>query len=459
MRRSHSLAGGGVIALVGAALALAGCAPGGGSPSGSGSSGGSGGGHVSTDVAAAGKVTLTEWDQDTSGSEDKLVGELNQQFMKKYPNVKIVRVSRSFNDLKTTLKLALSSTSPPDVVQANQGYPDMGAFVQAGLLRSLNPYAAAYGWRQRFPAQLLDINSFTPNGKTWHTGNLYGLSQTGEAVGVFYNKKILKRAGITPPTTFQQFASSLPKLKAAGVLPISYGDSDLTMGIHLYGVVQDAEAGAAPVQDLVFAKGGSWTDAANVRAAQIVQKWAKDGYLTAGANGVSEAQATSDFGAGKSAYEVDGPWEGGTLASAMGSNVGFNALKPSASSPGPVTQGGVGLAWAITTGSKHPDVAAAYINFLTNAHASQVMVNVGALPAVAPAGWKPTAGSLESDLEKAWNQVSADNGLTPYLDYSTPTFYNTLTSAIQELTGQAVTPAHFAATLQADYHSFLSSRS
>ncbi len=458
MRRSQTLPGAGVIALTGAALALAGCAPGGGSASGSGNASGSGSGHVSTNVAAAGKVTLTEWDQDTSGSEDKLVSELNQQFMKKYPNVRIVRVSRSFNDLKTTLKLALSSSNPPDVVQANQGYPDMGAFVQAGLLKSLNPYAAAYGWQQRFPAQLLDINSFTSNGQTWHTGNLYGLSQTGEAVGVFYNKQILRRAGIAPPSTFQQFAASLPKLKTAGALPISYGDSDLTMGIHLYGVVQDAVAGATAVQDLVYAKGGSWTDPANVKGAQILREWAKAGYLTPGANGISEAQATANFGAGKSAYEVDGPWEGGTLASAMGSNVGFAALKPSASSPGPVTQGGVGLAWAITTGSRHPDVAAAYLNFLTNAQASQVMINVGALPAVAPAGWKPTAGSLESDLEKAWNQVSADNGLTPYLDYSTPTFYNTLTAAIQELTGQAVTPAQFAAKLQADYHSFLSSR-
>jgi raffinose/stachyose/melibiose transport system substrate-binding protein len=455
MRPQRSLAGIGGIALIGAALTLSGCAPGNGSSSpGSGSSSSA---HVSADVAGAGKVTLTEWDQDTSGSENTLVSELNDQFMKKYPNVKIVRVSRSFNDLKTTLKLALSSPNPPDVVQANQGYPDMGAFVQAGLLMPLNPYATLYGWRARFPAELLDINSFTPDGKTWHTGSLYGLSQTGEAVGVFYNKQILRRAGVTPPTTFQQFAASLPVLKKAGVLPISYGDSDLTMGIHLYGIVQDAMAGASAVRDLVYAKGGSWTGAANVQAAQIVQQWAKDGYLTPGANGVSEAQATSDFGAGKAAYEVDGPWEGGTLASAMGGNAGFIALKPSATSTGPVTQGGIGLAWAITSKSAHPDVAAAYINFLTDAGASKVMVDVGALPAVAPAGWQPTAGSLESDLENAWNQVSADDGLTPYLDYTTPTFYNTLTAAIQELTGQRVTPAQFAATLQQDYQSFLAS--
>lgn len=435
------------------ALGLAACAPGSG-----GGSGAATAGPVSTDVAKAGKVTLTEWDQDTDPVRAKVIDTLNSQFEKKYPNVTIKRVSRSFNDLKTTLRLALSGKNPPDVVQANQGYPDMGAFVKAHLLRPLDDYSKLYGWSKRYPSSLLKINSFTPDGKTWHTGSLYGLSERGEAVGVFYNKKILSDAGVTPPTTYDEFAASLPKLKAAGVTPIAYGDKDLTMGIHLYGVVQAALAGANAVNDLVYAKSGAWTDAENVKAAQVVQDWSKDGYLTDGANGVSEDQATADFGAGKYAYEVDGPWEGGVLGKAMGDNVGFNALKPKASSTGPVTQGGVSLAWAITSKSKHPDVAAAYINFLNDDHASTVMAKAGLLPAIAPKDYSPKSGTLEADLVKAWNDVAADNGLVPYLDYTTPTFYDTLTAALQKLTEQQTTPEDFTKTLQTDYAAFKASR-
>jgi len=434
-------------------LGLAACAPGSGSGSGQAS-----GAPASTDVAKAGQVTLTEWDQDTDPVRAKVIDTLNKEFEAKHPNVTIKRVSRSFNDLKTTLKLALSGKNPPDVVQANQGYPDMGAFVKGGLLRSLDDYSKLYGWDKRYPSSLLAINSFTPDGKTWHTGNLYGLSERGEAVGVFYNKKILSDAGITPPTTYDEFAASLPKLKAAGTVPIAYGDKDLTMGIHLYGVVQASLAGADKVNDLVYAKSGAWTDPDNVKAAQVLQGWAKSGYLTDGANGVSEDQATADFGAGKYAYEVDGPWEGGVLGKAMGTNVGFNALKPNASSAGPVTQGGVSLAWAITSKSQHPDVAAAYINFLNDDHASKEMAEAGLLPTIAPKGYAPQAGTLEADLVKAWNDVAADNGLVPYLDYTTPTFYDTLTAALQNLTDRQTTPEQFAQTLQGDYSKFKASR-
>jgi raffinose/stachyose/melibiose transport system substrate-binding protein len=71
-------------------------------------------------------VTLTVWDQNTDGGISKAQEQLNAEFHQKYPNVTIQRTVELFNDLKTTLKLALSSNTPPDVVQANQGYPEYG---------------------------------------------------------------------------------------------------------------------------------------------------------------------------------------------------------------------------------------------------------------------------------------------------------------------------------------------
>ena len=118
MRRSIK-----TIGALGASLALAlaatACAPGGSTtnePAASGSAS-----PISKDVSAAGDVTLTVWDQNTDTGINDAQVKLNNQFQQKYPNVKIERVSRSFSDLKTTLKLALTSKNPPDVVQANQG--------------------------------------------------------------------------------------------------------------------------------------------------------------------------------------------------------------------------------------------------------------------------------------------------------------------------------------------------
>ena len=139
LRRRH----GRPTAVLGAAvlaLGLAACAP--------GSTGGEEGGteteasDVETDVAAMGDVTLTVWDQEVRGGQDEQIEELNAAFMEQYPNVTIERDSRSFNDLRQTLRRAITGNAAPDVVQANNGRTDMGQFVQAGLLR---PVAAGAG--------------------------------------------------------------------------------------------------------------------------------------------------------------------------------------------------------------------------------------------------------------------------------------------------------------------------
>jgi raffinose/stachyose/melibiose transport system substrate-binding protein len=429
-------------------VGLAACAPGGSGPSTSASTG-----PVSKTLTKD-KITLTVWDQNTDGGIDTAQQQLNQAFEKKYPNITIKRVSRSFADLKTTLKLALSGNNPPDVVQANQGYPDMGAFVKGGLLRSESDYAKLYGWNSYYPQSLLKLNMFSSDGKNWQTGNLYGVSQTGELVGVYYNKKVLSQIGVSAPKTLSDLETDMAAAKAKGVLPLSYGALEKSPGIHLYGVVQAALAGTKAVDDLVTLKGGSWTDAKNIQAAQTIADWSKKGYLTSGSSGVSQDTAVSSFGSGKSAFLIDGTWQEATVAKDLGdSNAGFVALTPDGASA-PVTQGGEGLAWAITSKTKNANAAAAYIDFITNASAAKTLIQTGNLPAVFPSGYTPPAGTLTGDIDTQYEKISAASSVVPYLDYTTSTFYDTMTAGMQNLVAGQMTPAQYTASLQADYTAF-----
>lgn len=438
------------------ALGLGACTPGGGSAPATEQSSLS---PVSKDFGTD-PVTLTVWDQNTG---DEGIGaaqkQLNDEFMKKYPNVKIDRVSRSFSDLKTTLKLALSGDNPPDVVQANQGYPDMGAFVKAGYLRPMNDYADLYGWKDYFPEGFLKLNSFSADGKQWQGDNLYGVSQTGELVGLYYNKDVLAKAGVTsPPTTLTELTDAMAKVKAAGDLPLSYGDVEKSPGIHLYGFVLSALAGQQKVNDLVTSAGGAWTDPEGVQAAQTITDWVDKGYVTEGANGISRDDAVNAFGKGKAAFLITGTWYQATLEGApQAKSIGFTALKP-AGSETPVTMGGVGLAWAITSKAENPDAAAAYVNFVTDKAASEVLVKTGNLPAVVPDSDKPAAGTLAAAITSSYVTITQANGVTPYLDYATPTFYDTLTAAAQDLVAGKQTPEQFTTTLQDDYAKFNESR-
>jgi raffinose/stachyose/melibiose transport system substrate-binding protein len=438
-----------VVAAFATALLLAACAPGGSAPATRTKLG-----PVSQDLGT-GEITLTVWDQNTEGGSDQAQRELNSAFEKKYPNVTINRVARSFSDLKTTLKLALSSDNPPDVVQANQGYPDMGAFVKAGLLRPVDDYAGLYGWRAYYPSGQLKLNSFTADGKTWQSGDLYGISQTGELVGLYYNRSVLRRAGISgPPTTLRQLSEDMAKVKATGALPLSYGDVEKSPGIHLYGFTLSALAGAKKPDDLVRSAGYAWTDAEPVQAATILRDWQQKGYLTPGANGVARDAAVSSFGRGGAAFMITGTWYQAPMeSSSAGKDIGFTALTPPDSTT-PVTMGGQGLAWTITTKSAHADAAAAYIDFVAGRSAGDILVKTGNLPAVVPAGDVPPAGTVAADITTNYQRISQSNGITPYLDYATPTFYGTLTEAVQDLVALRVTPREFAQKLQTDYAAF-----
>ncbi|PRY10265.1 extracellular solute-binding protein [Kineococcus rhizosphaerae] len=436
-----------------AAGGLAACTPG---SSGSSSSQSTSSQPVSTDIASLGDITLTVWDQNLDEGIDAAQKKLNDQFTAKYPNVKVNRVARSFADLKTTLKLALSGDDAPDVVQANQGYPDMGAFVQAKLLQPVDPWDDLYGWTKNFPTDLLSLNSFSPDGKTWRTGNLYGISATGEIVGLFYNKKLLAQLGLTAPTTMEEFEASLPTIAAAGQLPIQYGDADKSAGIHVFGALLSAVAGEKAASDLVSSAGGKWTDPDVVSAATTLREWATKEYLPDGHNGIGKDEAVARFGQGQGVYMFNGTWYLATLQEALGTDVGFAAL--AGVDRKPETLGGVGLAWALTSRTANANAAAAYVDFVTNAAASQVLVDTGNLPVVFPDGYQAPTGTLAGDVATSWDGVSQNGGLVPYLDYATPTFYDTLSGAVQQLTGGQADPQQFTQTLQSDYESFQKDR-
>ena len=413
---------------------------------------------VSTDVAAAGEVTLTVWDQNTQGGIGAATKQMNADFEAKYPNVTIDRVSVSFSDLKTTLKLALSSNTPPDVVQAGQGYPDMGAFIKANLLQNLTPYADVYGWNTRFSAELLDRNRFTSDGKTWHTGDLYGLVNGAQLTGFFYNKSILSKLGLSVPKTIAEFESAMAVAKKKGITPLSFGNLDKSPGIHLFGAIQNAIAGKEAVRDLVYNAGGKWTDASTLTAAQTLVNWNKKGYIPSGSSGIAQDIAVANFGNKKALFLLQGTWVlGQPLLDSSSTEVGFFVLN-GGSSTDPVTMGGTGLPWSITSKSANPDVAAAYIDFVTGAYASQVLLDTGNFPALLPAGWTPKAGTLIADVAATWKGISDANGLTPWLDQATFTFYDTLSAAAQDLITGKKTPEAFTQTLQKDYAEFQSAR-
>ncbi|KGN39291.1 extracellular solute-binding protein [Knoellia subterranea] len=438
---------------LGAALALSACAPG-GSSSTTDESSAPAPGAVKTDAAALGDVTLTVWDQEVRGGQEKQMSTLNAEFQKKYPNITIKRVSRSFDDLVKTLRLALTGADAPDVVQANNTRSQMGEFVKANQLVNLDPYAVAYGWDKRYPQSVRNVASYSPDGKTFGSGSLFGMPQVGEVVGIFYNDAKLKTLGINPPKTWAEFDAALATAKSKGEVPLVLGNLEKWPAGHVFGVVQGRFTKADDIRKLGFGQsGGNWVTPENTKAAQALVDWVDKGYFNSGFNGQDYDPAWQGFTKGQGLFLIAGSWLQADLSAAMKTDVKF-MLPPAPEAGGTaVTTGGSGLPFAITQKAKNKDAAAAYINFITSPEAMKVLADNGNLPVVETAAQK-APDALATDVFTAFGTVSEDNGLVPYLDWATPTMGDTLGATLQDLLAKKVTPQQALEALQKDYGDF-----
>lgn len=433
---------------VGTIGALSACAPGGG------------GGNeetkqpadVKTDIGSLVAITLTVWDQEVRGGQKEQIDALNEAFQKKYSNVTIKRVTQSFDDLKKQVSLALSGNDVPDVCQINNARADMGAFVKAGQLANLTPYAEAYKWADRFPSSVLAKVRYSNDAVTFGEGELWGLPQTGEIVGIFYSQKALDKLGAVP-TTWDEYYALLDKAKQQGLQPMTLGNIEKWPALHVFGPLQAAFTKAEDVVKLGMGnKGADWASDTNVAALTKFGDWAKQSYFGPSPNGLDYDAAWADFTKGKAAFIPGGSWLGTDMAKVMGDDLRFMAPPPGVDGK-LATTGGTGIPFAVPAKAKNKDAAAAYIDFITNAEAMTIIADKGGMPVLDTAKLAPKSG-VNKDIYEAFDKVSKEGTLLPYLDYATPTFADTCGNALQELIGGRADAKGTADKLQKDYAAF-----
>ena len=407
--------------------------------------------------APADEVTLVVWDQFYRDVESQVMDTLNQEFEAAHPGVKIERVIKTLDDLKVTLKLALSQSDGPDVAQVNQGRSDMGAMVQADLLLPVNDYAAKYKWDERFSSSVASRNSFTPDGKTFGQGNLYGVSPTAEVVGVYYNKGIFEANGWTVPATFDEFVSLLGDIKSKGITPISFGSLDGWNAIHEFSAVQHLLVTPEYINDFVYGvNNASFDIPENQEAARIMQEWVDKGYFSDGFSGIGYDDSNKLFKAGEGAMTITGSWLAGELINDTDQQFGFFLLPVKDPDRTRLAIGGVGIPFAIRKTTAHADLAAEYLDWMVSPRAAQLWAGAGMLPAMPlPADATVEEGSLFNDTLVAWNTINKENAVGHYIDWATPTFYDTIVAELQKVFGKETDPAAFTAAVDQDYQAFL----
>lgn len=402
-----------------------------------------------------GPVTLTVWDQEVLSGQDAQIEALNAQFQELYPNVTVRRLSQSFDDLRKQAAMALPTDTVPDVVQVSSARSDMGAFVAEGHLTPLDEHAEAFGWHSRFPASVLRHMRYSDDGRTLGDGSLYGVPQTGSIVGFYYRQQTLDQLGGELPTTWEDLFALIDAARGAGMQPMVLGNLEKWPALHVLGPLQ---AAFVPTDEVVALSlgipGASWVTDGNVQALTKLASWSADGYFGDSPNGTDYETAARNFTEGKAAFLLAGSWLAADLELEIEEGLRFMAPPPGLDGT-PASTGGTGVPWAIPAHAAHPDVAAAYLDFITRPEAMETLAAHGNVPVLRTAGLAPDTG-VNRDIFEAFTTISEDGVLLPFLDNATPTFGDTAGTALQDLIGGQREPAAVADDLQADYADFVS---
>jgi len=417
---------------------------------------GTGHGGPPTEAQACGTTPVTMQAYVETGFAD--APDLMHLFTKQYPKVTWNIRQNQFSVITQSAPLVLSGSNAPDLMRM----PQLSGLVHDHLLKSLDPYFTEYGW-SKFPASQLAQMRMPATGHPRGTGSLWAMGLNYSLTGVFYNKALAARIGMTsPPATLAQFDALLAKAKAAGITPIVQFDGGATGGL-LFPLQQlMADYGpTGPINNWIFQKSGATISTpANQAALTHLDGWIKKGYFNSDANATAYAQMMSKFEHGQGLFMFDGDWESGNLDNLMPHKVGFFLMPP-------VTAGGqqaamsAPLTYGISAQAQHPDCAAFFLNWVaTNPAARKLDVQSGGSNPGGPPSLpiQEQKGTLVAQTLAAGKVIAKESTGMDFIANATGAIYaEAWTPAVQKMFAGQETPQAVLQNVQAAYEQELKS--
>jgi raffinose/stachyose/melibiose transport system substrate-binding protein len=147
------------------------------------------------------------------------------EFEATHPGVTVVMDnSRGFEQIMQTASMVLNSNEAPDVMEYNKGNATAGLLSSQGLLTDMTDEVVKRGWDKILTGGLSTTSRYK-NG-VMGSGAWYGVTDYGEFVMVYYNKKLFADNNVQVPATLDEMVAAMDKFKAAGLVPIATGATE-----------------------------------------------------------------------------------------------------------------------------------------------------------------------------------------------------------------------------------------
>ena len=414
-----------------AALAVAGCSGTAASTSSSASS-----------SASTGTVANITWQTMWSGNTLTLLSQMVNEFNSTHPTIHVTEsnIPSATGDAKLLSEIAAGD--PPDVF--TEWNPVLGEYAADATIQPMTPYlTGTYAGLEKweYPIAL-------QGGE--YKGTLYALPMSMNSWALYYNKSIMKAAGISsPPTTLAQlYADSAKEWKVSGNKISQIGFyPDYNQGFEYFGSFFNAVNcfNSAGQYDLASCPGA-------LTEANFFAQYANYPYPDIAAEetayGAVEGGDDDAFVAGKEGFYMDGPWEGAqnipVTNPAMVGNFGVVPFPGTVAGPSTFGQGNYNI---IPKGASDPSAAFTFISWLAGydntTFTSQIDPKGGWMPAspaivAAPAyqAWLKANPWLNVFVE----QMSSKYSVTPSLTKTESEFELAESTATENIAEKSMTP-------------------
>jgi raffinose/stachyose/melibiose transport system substrate-binding protein len=349
---------------------------------------------------------------------------IDKAFMAKYPNVKVqLQTAANVNGPYATLLQQTVTAGTADIVTSVQ---PLQALPQNPTRNNETPFQF---WSTSGAFAPLNGQSFlsdyTPSAIAAETyqGKTYGVVSGTYQEGVFYNKAIFAKYGLSVPTTYSQFLTVLQTLKSKGVAPMFVGLGNVGpvyLQFIYYELMIDLWYPNAPGSNLATALetgAAKWTDPEFATVMNEEKTLAQ--YLEPNYTGVPWESMPGDFAKGDAAMLLDGSWDLPLVQQANPSlQVGFFPLPGSNIAANNQPYVGDNLTFSVLRSSHNLPAAMAWLNFFSQASNYEGYVNTTGISSSQNAGTFNgyTAKAMGSWFGKGVNQnnfypvLSSNNG-------------------------------------------------
>ena len=323
------------------------------------------------------QITLTFVVDTINEAHTKLRDEWAQKFSELHPNVRIDHQVVP-QDYAVRIQTLFAAGTPPDVYRYLQETSPIVTVVEKNLHLRLDDFVARDNY---------DLDDFRPDAVNLYRweGGLYALPRDYGHQNLFYNADLLQEAGVEPPPadwndtsfTFDAFLAMAQKLtKKSGDRTTQWGFL-VNRGWRPWASwVYNNGAAVVEKNDQGLATAIALTDSKAVEALQFVQDLMYKHGVAPRPDIESEMGGFELFASGRVAMMINNPssvsqyrtidafkWDIATLPIGGASRRGT---------------GGGGTGWAVSAGTKHPEMAWEFLKFISSKEAELDEVRIGA---------------------------------------------------------------------------------